>query len=60
MGDAAGLTEIAEPPSVVSAALIEGLENETFHVFPDTMAKQFEGAYKGFAEAIVEPQMAEA
>jgi hypothetical protein len=24
------------------------------------MAKQFEGAYKGFAEAIVEPQMAEA
>ena len=60
MGEASGLTDIAEPPSVVSEALIEGLENETFHVFPDTMAKQFEGAYKGFAEAIVEPQMAEA
>ena len=60
MGEASGLIEIAEPPSVVSEALIEGLENETFHVFPDTMAKQFEGAYKGFAEAIVEPQMAEA
>ncbi len=60
MGEASGLIEIAEPASVVSEALIEGLENETFHVFPDTMAKQFEGAYKGFAEAIVEPQMAEA
>ena len=59
MGDSAGLTEIAEPPSLVSEALIEGLEKEAFHVFPDTMAKQFEGAYRSFAESVVEAEMSE-
>ncbi len=56
MGDTAGLTDIAEPPAVVAEGLVEGLKKAVFHVFPDKMAKQFENAYRGFAEALVEPQ----
>ena len=59
MGDAAGLTEIAEPPSLVGEALIAGLESGAFHVWPDTMAKQVAGAYQGFAENVVEADMSE-
>src|SRR5206468_2192040 len=38
MGDAAGLTAVAEPPSVVAEAIVAGLASDAFHVFPDTMA----------------------
>lgn len=53
MADAAGFGEIAEPPSIVADSILEALEKGEFHVFPDAMAKQFEGAYQGFAENIV-------
>ncbi len=59
MGDAAGLTEIAEPPSLVASGIIEALKNGDFHVFPDSMAKQIGGAYQSFAANVVEVNMSE-
>ncbi|MFK7795322.1 MAG: SDR family oxidoreductase [Gammaproteobacteria bacterium] len=59
MGDAAGLTDIAEPASLVSDAIIEGLKQGAFHVFPDTMAKQVESAYHYYAENVVEANLME-
>lgn len=59
MGDAAGLSEIAEPATLVSDAIIKGLEQGEFHVFPDTMAKQVESEYQNFATNIVEANLME-
>ncbi len=59
MGDSAGLTEIAEPPSLVGDAIVAAFKNGNFHVFPDSMAKQIGGAYKGFATGVVEAEMSE-
>ncbi|NNC68223.1 MAG: SDR family oxidoreductase [Gammaproteobacteria bacterium] len=53
MADAAGIGEIAEPPSIVADSILEALDKGEFHAFPDSMAKQFEDAYQGFAENIV-------
>jgi NAD(P)-dependent dehydrogenase (short-subunit alcohol dehydrogenase family) len=60
MGSKAGLDDIAEPPSVVAEAIIDAFKTGTFHVFPDSMAKQIGEAYQGFAENVVEADMAEA
>lgn len=49
MADAAGLTEVAEPPRLVAEAMIEALKNGEFHVFPDSVAKQIGSAYESFA-----------
>lgn len=59
MGDAAGLTEIAEPPTLVADALIEALKGNNFHVFPDSMAQQIGGAYQSFAQNVVEANISE-
>ena len=59
MGDAAGLTEIAEPPSLVAEGIIESLKVGDFHVFPDSMAKKIGSAYKSFAENVVEANITE-
>ncbi len=59
MGDAAGLSEIAEPPDLVAEAIIAALQAGTFHVFPDTMAKQVGSAYKSFAQQVVESDLSE-
>lgn len=59
MGDEAGLTEIAEPPSLVASAIIEALTAGDFHVFPDTMAKQIGGAYASFAQNVIEANVSE-
>ncbi|MEZ6047090.1 MAG: SDR family oxidoreductase [Planctomycetaceae bacterium] len=56
MGNHAGLTEIAEPPELVAEGLLKALQNDDYHVFPDTMAKNFWQAYKTFAKGVVEPQ----
>jgi len=56
MGDKVGLTKIAEPPSVVAEAIIAGLENGHFHVFPDTFAQQIYGAYRPYVEAVLDSQ----
>ena len=59
MGDAAGLTEIAEPPTLVADGIIAALKAGDFHVFPDSMAKQIGGAYQSFATNVVEATMTE-
>lgn len=59
MGDAAGLTEIAEPPSLVAEEIIEALRVGNFHVFAGSMAKQIGSAYKTFAENVVEANISE-
>lgn len=59
MGDEAGLTEIAEPPSLVADGIVAALNNGDFHVFPDTMAKQIAGVYQNFAKNIIETNIME-
>ncbi|KAA5541871.1 SDR family oxidoreductase [Roseiconus nitratireducens] len=59
MGHQAGLDEIAEPPSLVADAIFAALENDDFHAWPDTMAKQFSQPYQPFAENVVEADMQE-
>jgi NAD(P)-dependent dehydrogenase (short-subunit alcohol dehydrogenase family) len=59
MGDAAGLTEIAEPAELVAEAIVSSLKAGEFHCFPDSMAKQIGEAYQGFAENVVEAEMGE-
>ena len=59
MGHAAGLSKIAESPSLVAEAIITGLKQGKFHVFPDTMAKHIESAYQHFATNIVETNLLE-
>ena len=59
MGDAAGFTEIAEPPTLVADALIKALKGNDFHVFPDSMAQQIGGAYQSFAQNVVEANISE-
>ncbi len=56
MATEAGLADIADPPSIVAEAIVAALQAGEFHVFPDTMAKEFWAAYKGFAEKIIEAQ----
>ena len=56
MGDEAGLTAIAEPPSVVAEALFDALEKKEFHVFPDTMAKSFWEQYSSYAQNVLEAE----
>jgi len=57
MAASAGLDGIAEPASVVPAAIIAALAADDFHVFPDTMARQIGGAYRDFARDIVEADL---
>ncbi len=59
MADNAGLTEIAEPPSLVGDGIVAALKAGDFHLFPDTMAKQIGEAYRSFAENVVEAQLME-
>lgn len=56
MANDAGLEDIADPPEVVAQAIVAALRAGDFHVFPDTMAKEFWTAYKSFAEKIIEEQ----
>lgn len=54
MAKNAGLLEIADPPEVVAEGIVSSLKAGDFHLFPDTMAKNFEAAYATFAKEIVE------
>ena len=55
MADKAGMSGMGEPPAIVADAIMAGLEAGDYHVFPDTMAKQFEQAYQGYSSALIEP-----
>lgn len=57
MADDAGLTEVAEPPTVVADSIIAALRTGEFHAFPDSMAQQIWQGYEGFARAVVESNM---
>ena len=59
MGDAAGLTEIAEPPQLVVDAILAALAENRFHAFAGTMADQIGQAYDGFATNVVETDLGE-
>jgi len=54
MADAAGMTEMAEPPSQVAEAIITALAAGHFRAYPDSMAKEFGEAYHSFASEIVD------
>ncbi|MCC9603132.1 SDR family oxidoreductase [Stieleria sp. JC731] len=59
MASAAGLEEIAEPPSLVADAIVEALQSGQFHAFPDSMAKDIGEAYASFAENVIQPDIDE-
>lgn len=50
----AGMENMGDPASVVSEGIVRALKTGDFHLFPDTMAKQFESAYSNFAKDIIE------
>jgi len=52
MAKAAGLEE-TDPPEVVSEGIVASLKAGDFHLFPDSMAKDFEKSYRQFAEDFV-------
>ena len=54
MANDAGLGEIAESPEIVANAIFDAIRDEVFHVFPDSMAKQFGAVYESFGTNIVE------
>ncbi|WP_068475790.1 SDR family oxidoreductase [Saccharicrinis aurantiacus] len=56
MAKTAGFPEMS-PTSVVSEGIVKALANGEFHLFPDEMAKMFEGAYQSFSENIVMADM---
>lgn len=52
-------SSIAEPPSLVADAIFDSPENDRFHVWPDSTAKQIAEPYQAFAESVVEAEMQE-
>ncbi len=59
MANAAGIGEIAEPPVLVAQAIMQAMEKDAFHAYPDTMAKQVGAAYQSFASNVVEANLME-
>jgi NAD(P)-dependent dehydrogenase (short-subunit alcohol dehydrogenase family) len=59
MARSAGLGDIAEPASLVGDGIVRALRAGDFHLFPDTMARQFEAAYQNFATQVVEAAISE-
>lgn len=59
MAREAGFEENADPPELVANAILDALADGTFHVFPDSMAKQFWEGYQGYAKNVVEASAAE-
>ncbi|MFC3194802.1 SDR family oxidoreductase [Marinicella sediminis] len=55
MANEAGMSEGADPAELVSEGIVEALQSGQFHLFPDTMAKDFETQYHDYAVNIVEP-----
>jgi NAD(P)-dependent dehydrogenase (short-subunit alcohol dehydrogenase family) len=60
MGDAAGLTDIAESPQLVADEIVSALADGRFHAFAGSLAKQIESAYQDFATGVVEANLSEA
>lgn len=54
MGEAAGVADIAEPPSLVAEAIVKAFRNATFHVWADSISREIGSAYDDFAEQVIE------
>jgi hypothetical protein len=54
-----GMEEIAEPAELVARSIIDVLESDEFHVFPDSLAKQVGAVYHDFASNVVEANLME-
>ncbi len=54
MADEAGMGDMAEPVEVVAEGIVEALATGQFHLFPDTMAKQFGSAFHDYAMHVIE------
>lgn len=54
MANNAGLSDIAEPPSLVAEGIIEALKKGECHLFPDTMARELWQEYESFARRVIE------
>ena len=54
MADQAGITDTAEPPSVVAEAIVKALKDGEFHAFPDSLSKKVYEKYRPFAQSIIE------
>ncbi len=52
MANDPGLAEVAD-------SIIAALTSESFHVFPDAMAKQFGRVYESFAKTMIGAEMTE-
>ncbi len=59
MADSAGITEMAEPPSLVAEGIIQALKNGSFHAYCGSLAKNIGSAYQSFATSIVETSISE-
>lgn len=55
-----GMEEMGEPPEVVAKGIVAVLKAGDFHLFPDSMARDFGAAYQSYAENIIEAEAAEA
>ena len=60
MGTKAGFGDLADSTEAVSEGIVSALQSGQFHLFPDTMAKQFEAAYQSYAENVIEAEQEEA
>ncbi len=54
MADQAGITDGAEPPSIVAEAIIVALKTGQFHLFPDSLAQKVGEKYASYAENMIE------
>ncbi len=55
MAKQAGLEE-ADSADVVAEGIVQSLASGQFHLFPDTLAKQFEAAYSSYGSQVVEAE----
>lgn len=54
MATAAGIQDIAEPPALVGKAILAAFKSGDFHVFPDSMARDYGKAYESYAKSVIE------
>ncbi|RLD26249.1 MAG: short-chain dehydrogenase [Bacteroidetes bacterium] len=54
MAKEAGISDVAEPASLVSEGIVNALKEGVFHLFPDSRAKEFGTAYHSYSEKMIE------
>lgn len=59
MANEAGLSDIAEPTSLVAEGICDALKQGEFHLFPDSMAQELWSAYESFAKQVIETPIEE-